>query len=58
MAIKVSQLNHIDLLSLIAHLLESAQRLSAIESGSQLTFELIEFAQQAAQEASNLENIN
>ncbi|CDH33233.1 hypothetical protein KKI90_10175 [Xenorhabdus bovienii] len=58
MTIKVSQLNPIDLLSLIAHVLESAQRLSAIESGSQLAYELFDFAQQAAQEASNLENIN
>ncbi|MDE9447892.1 hypothetical protein KKJ04_20735 [Xenorhabdus bovienii] len=58
MTIKVSQLNPINLLSLIAHVLESAQRLSAIESGSQLACELFDFAQQAAQEASNLENIN
>lgn len=58
MTIKVSQLNTIDLLSLIAHVLESAQRLSTIESGSQLACELFDFAQQAAQEASNLENIN
>ncbi|MBD2786563.1 hypothetical protein ID858_17775 [Xenorhabdus sp. DI] len=58
MTIKVSQLNHTDLLSLIAHVLESAQRLSVIESGSQLAFELFEFAQQAAEEASNIETTN
>ncbi|MBC8950214.1 hypothetical protein [Xenorhabdus sp. TS4] len=58
MAIKVSQLNHADLLSIIGNILDTAQLLSTIESGSPLAFELIEFAQQAAQEASNLETTN
>ncbi|MEQ1975013.1 hypothetical protein [Xenorhabdus sp. SGI240] len=58
MAIKVSQLTHADLLSIIGNILDTAQLLSTIEAGSSLAFELIEFAQQAAQKASTVETTN
>ncbi len=52
MAVKPSQINRTDLLSHLAHVLESAQLVSCYEGRLPLVFELIQFAQETAQEAS------
>ncbi|WP_392738717.1 hypothetical protein AB3M75_04910 [Serratia ureilytica] len=53
MTIKITQLHHLDIFGYIANMLETARLLSSLESGNQLAFELIEFAQKAAQEAAH-----
>lgn len=53
MAIKASQFYHADLLSHLASLLEAAQLLVVFNGGDQLALEIIDFVQQAAQEAAN-----
>ncbi|MGL6191225.1 MAG: hypothetical protein ACRC2L_14100 [Serratia nevei] len=53
MAIKITQLHHADIFGYIADFLETARVLGSLESGDQLAFELIEFAQKAAQEAAH-----
>ncbi|AJJ05625.1 hypothetical protein [Yersinia pseudotuberculosis] len=53
MAIKITQLHHIDIFNYIAEFLETAKLLGSLETGNQLAFELIDFAQKAAQEAAH-----
>lgn len=53
MAIKVTQLHHVDIFHFISDFLETAKLLSSLETGNQLAFELIDFAQKAAQEAAH-----
>lgn len=53
MAIKIKQLHHVDIFNYIAEFLETAKLLSSLETGNQLAFELIDFAQYAAKEAAN-----
>lgn len=55
MAIKITQLHQADIFGYIANVLETARLLSSLEKGDQLAFELIDFAQQAARDAANLQ---
>ncbi len=53
MATKITQLHHVDIFNYIVDFLETAKLLSSLETGNQLAFELIDFAQKAAQEAAH-----
>jgi hypothetical protein len=54
MAIKITQLHQADIFGYIANMLETARLLSSLETGDQLAFELVDFAQQAAKDAAKL----
>lgn len=54
MAVQISQLHQADIFGYIADVLKTAELLSSLESGRELSFELIAFAQDMARTAAEM----